>query len=184
VIEIARAVEFDEEIRIMRHSIDVCARSITRMRDVLEPGVRESEMLATLMNENLRLGGEYPDTRLLTSGPRTNPWLQGTSDRILEPGDLVAFDTDLIGPLGFFTDVSRTWLVVVACVESYIGAVDGREGVELEQPVVVTRDGSQPLCSHPFEDHFHWVGRSEDRVVCSGTRARLRARKQTDVAGG
>ena len=81
------------------------------MREVLKPGVRESEMLATLMYENARLGGEYPETRLLTSGPRTNPWLQETSDRALEPGDLVAFDTDLIGPFGFFTDVSRTWLV-------------------------------------------------------------------------
>ena len=241
VMEIARSVKSDEEIRAMRHSIDVCARSMTRMREVLKPGVRESEMLATLMYENARLGGEYPETRLLTSGPRTNPWLQETSDRTLEPGDLVAFDTDLIGPFGFFTDVSRTWLVgegkpsdeqrrlytlareqlehnaellkpglgflemterswkipdayvsnryaeivhgagmaveyplifypedveasgydgvfeenMVVCVESYIGAVGGREGVKLEQPVVITRDGSQALCTYPFEDHLH-----------------------------
>ena len=44
---------------------------------------------------------------------------------------------------------------MVVCVESYIGAVGGREGVKLEQPVVITRDGSQPLCTYPFEDQFY-----------------------------
>ena len=44
---------------------------------------------------------------------------------------------------------------MVVCVESYIGAVGGREGVKLEQPVVITRDGSQPLCTYPFEDDFY-----------------------------
>jgi Xaa-Pro aminopeptidase len=29
---------------------------------------------------------------------------------VIETGDLVAFDTDLIGPYGFCADISRTWL--------------------------------------------------------------------------
>ena len=34
------------------------------------------------------------------SGGRTNPWYQECSDKIIRPGDLVAFDTDLVGPFG------------------------------------------------------------------------------------
>ena len=47
---------------------------------------------------------------MLASGPRTNPWLQEVSERVIEKGDLVAFDTDMIGPYGYCADISRTWL--------------------------------------------------------------------------
>ena len=46
----------------------------------------------------------------LSSGPRTNPWFQECSSRAIEAGDLVGFDTDLIGPYGYCADISRTWL--------------------------------------------------------------------------
>ena len=45
---------------------------------------------------------------MLASGPRTNPWLQEASPRRIEAGDLVAFDTDMVGPFGYFADISRT----------------------------------------------------------------------------
>jgi Xaa-Pro aminopeptidase len=111
MMSLARAIKSHEEIAAMRRSLEVCSQSIVAMREGLEPGVTEQEVLARLISENVRRGGEYPETRLLASGPRTNPWYQETSDRALENGDLLAFDTDLIGPYGFFTDVSRTWLV-------------------------------------------------------------------------
>ena len=46
----------------------------------------------------------------LVSGPRTNPWLQECSNRIIEPGDIVAFDTDMVGPYGYCADISRTFV--------------------------------------------------------------------------
>ena len=73
--------------------------------------MRESDALALLIDGCIRRGGEYPETRLLTAGPRTNPWFQETSDRVIENGDLLAFDTDMIGPLGFYNDISRSWVV-------------------------------------------------------------------------
>src|SRR5699024_11190826 len=54
-------------------------------------------------------GGEYLETRLLTSGENTNPWFQETSDRVLQPGELVAFDPDTVGVYGYYTDFSRTF---------------------------------------------------------------------------
>ena len=47
---------------------------------------------------------------MLASGPRTNPWLQEATHRQIEKGDMVAFDTDMIGPMGYMADISRSWV--------------------------------------------------------------------------
>jgi len=237
MMSVARAIKSDQEIEAMRCSLEACSQSIAAMREDLQPGLTEQQVLGRLISENVRRGGEYPETRLLASGPRTNPWYQETSNRTLQNGDLLAFDTDLIGPHGFFTDVSRTWLVgdrrpndhqrrlyelaleqlqhnielltvgtgfleltekawklpddyvanryaeiahgaglsveypiiyypqdveasgydgvlqenMVICAESYIGAEHQPEGVKLEQPILITRNGPQPLCDYPCE---------------------------------
>ena len=41
---------------------------------------------------------------------------------------------------------------MVICCESYIGAVGERDGVKLEQQVLVTEDGCEPMSSYPFEE--------------------------------
>jgi Xaa-Pro aminopeptidase len=41
---------------------------------------------------------------------------------------------------------------MVLCVESYIGAVGGHEGVKLEQQVLITADGAVPLSSSRMID--------------------------------
>jgi len=41
---------------------------------------------------------------------------------------------------------------MVLCVESYIGAVGGHEGVKLEQQVLITADGAVPMSSSPMVD--------------------------------
>ncbi len=38
------------------------------------------------------------------------------------------------------------------CVESYIGEEGGREGVKLEQQVLITQTGIELLSQFPFED--------------------------------
>ncbi|MFQ5610280.1 MAG: M24 family metallopeptidase, partial [Woeseiaceae bacterium] len=43
------------------------------------------------------------------SGDRINPWLQEASQRAIESGDLVGFDKDMVGPKGYFCDISRTF---------------------------------------------------------------------------
>ena len=40
----------------------------------------------------------------------------------------------------------------VMCVESYVGFVGEREGVKLEEQVLVKQDGIEILTSYPFED--------------------------------
>jgi len=111
IMERARAIKSVDEVGVLRRSLQTCEASVAAMRARLEPGMRESDALAMLLEGSVRRGGEYPETRLLSSGPRTNPWFQETSYRVIEAGDLLAFDTDLIGPMGYYNDISRSWVI-------------------------------------------------------------------------
>ena len=71
----------------------------------------EDDIWAVLHAENIRRGGEWIETRLLTSGPRTNPWFQECGARIVQNNEIVAFDTDLVGSYGICVDISRTWWI-------------------------------------------------------------------------
>ncbi|HEV7252378.1 MAG TPA: Xaa-Pro peptidase family protein [Mesorhizobium sp.] len=110
VMENARLVKSPDEIRAMRRAVFACERAMGEMEAALRPGINENELWAELHRGNISRSGEWIETRLLASGPRTNPWFQECSARKIEAGDLVAFDTDLIGPYGFCADISRTWL--------------------------------------------------------------------------
>jgi Xaa-Pro dipeptidase len=109
VMERARAIKSEDEIKAMRCALAACERAMKAMQEHLRPGVTEQELWADLHAETIRRGGEWIETRLLSSGPRTNPWFQECASRAIEAGDLVAFDTDLIGPYGYCADISRSW---------------------------------------------------------------------------
>ena len=110
VMENARTIKSAGEIALMRHSIAVCEQAMQGMRDALRPGITENALWAELHRGNIAGGGEWIETRLLASGPRTNPWFRESSMRVIERGDIVAFDTDLVGPYGYCCDISRTWV--------------------------------------------------------------------------
>jgi len=110
VMENARLIKSPDEILAMRRAVVACEAAMGEMHAALKPGISENELWAELHRGNIARGGEWIETRLLSSGPRTNPWFQECSSRKVEAGDLVAFDTDLIGPYGFCADLSRTWL--------------------------------------------------------------------------
>jgi Xaa-Pro aminopeptidase len=109
-LEQARAVKTGDELTALRANARVCDTAIMRLRAALRPRVTENELWATFIGAALKSGAEWCETRLLSSGPRTNPWMQEATNRVVENGELVAFDTDLIGERGYLTDVSRTYL--------------------------------------------------------------------------
>jgi Xaa-Pro aminopeptidase len=108
--EQARMVKSSEELACMGSAMDVCDLAIARMRAALVPGITENQLWSLLHETNIAHGGEWIECRLLASGPRTNPWFQESADRVIEPGDIVGFDTDLVGPFGYLADISRSWL--------------------------------------------------------------------------
>ncbi len=110
VIELARVIKSDGELALMQKAVDVCEIGMQRMREALVPGITENALWANLHQANIALGGEWIETRLLSSGPRTYPWFRESSMRIIQDGDMVSFDTDLIGPYGYCADISRSWV--------------------------------------------------------------------------
>jgi Xaa-Pro aminopeptidase len=111
IAEKARVIKSEDEIALMRWTIRVCEAGMARMYEASEPGRTENEIWAELHFENARSGGEWLETRLCTSGQHTNPWLQEASDHACRYGDILAFDTDMIGPYGYCADLSRSWTI-------------------------------------------------------------------------
>ena len=109
-LETARSIKSEDELICMEASLRNAEKGINLMHEKLEANMTEEELWAHLHKVNIENGGEWFDTRLLSSGPRTNPWLQECSNRIIQKGDLVAFDTDMIGTYGYCSDISRTFV--------------------------------------------------------------------------
>jgi Xaa-Pro aminopeptidase len=232
-----RAVKTPEEIKCLQISMAGAEAAVAAVRDAIRPGISENDLFAIMYYEVIRQGGEFIETRLLTSGQRTNPWFSEASGRKVRPGELVALDTDTIGCYGYYSDFSRTfrcgpgqptayqrmiyrmsydqvqhnigilspgmsfrevadksWKIparfvdqrytsvmhgvgmhgetpfiahamdfdtygregtlqpgMVVSVESYIGEKAGREGVKLEEEVLITETGVELISRFPFE---------------------------------
>jgi len=114
--EKARSIKGPDEIAAMRCASHACETAVAVMERAARSGVpqgnmSEDDIWAVLHAENIRRGGEWIETRLLASGPRTNPWFQECGPRIVQNNEIVAFDTDLIGSYGICVDISRTWWI-------------------------------------------------------------------------
>ncbi len=110
VTELARLIKGEEEIRAMRCSIAACEAAMYEMEAAIEAGKSENEIWSVLHAGNIKRGGEWLETRIFSSGPRTNPWFQESGPRIISDGELLALDTDMVGVYGICCDISRTWL--------------------------------------------------------------------------
>ena len=99
VMEHARLVKSENDIRAMRCALATCEIAVEAMGQALTPGIAEVELWSVLHAENIKRGGEWIETRILSSGPRTNPWMQEAGPRKIRDGELLSFDTDLIGPI-------------------------------------------------------------------------------------
>lgn len=110
IAETARSIKSPEELVLMKSAIAVADQGMHAMRQALKPGITENALWAKLHEVNIAQGGEWIETRLLASGPRTNPWFHESSMRRIEYGDMVSFDTDLVGPYGYCADISRAWV--------------------------------------------------------------------------
>jgi Xaa-Pro aminopeptidase len=114
LLDFARAIKSVDEIRAMTDAIRACEEGLRRMHAAHRPGISEQALWAVLCHANAELGGEWMETRLLSAGQRTNPWYNECGDYLIQPGDLVSFDTDLVGRHGYSVDISRSWLTAGA----------------------------------------------------------------------
>ncbi len=110
IMEEARKVKGPDEIAAMRCSVEGTRVSCRKMFEAMRPGLTENQLWGVLWAEMLARHGEWMECRLLSAGPRTNPWFQECSSYVIGDGEIVAFDTDLVGAYGMMTDISRTWV--------------------------------------------------------------------------
>ncbi|MDX1541444.1 MAG: aminopeptidase P family N-terminal domain-containing protein, partial [Geminicoccaceae bacterium] len=108
-VERARSIKTDEEIACIRASIAATERAVEHMQDGLRPGLTENQLWARLHKAVIEEDGDYIETRLLSAGARTNPWFREAMAQPIASGDLVALDTDVVGPYGYYADFSRTF---------------------------------------------------------------------------
>ncbi len=99
-----------EEVQLMIVNGAIADAMLAAFEAAIRPGIREYELLAVLNETLMRHHGEFIFTRLVASGPNTNPWMSEAHDKIVQPGDLVGIDTDANGYEGYVLDVSRTFL--------------------------------------------------------------------------
>ena len=108
--EMARSIKTPEEIACSKRSMVCVMAAEQALQDAVRPGITENELWAEFHRYVIANDGDYVETRLLSSGERTNPWFQETGARVIRAGELIAHDTDVIGPHGYYADFSRTFL--------------------------------------------------------------------------
>ena len=110
ILEQARVVKSAEELKCMKAALEVAEIGVTKMRNELKAGMTEDELWSILHKTNIEHGGEWIECRILSSGPRTYPWMQESSNKIIQSGEIVSFDTDMVGPYGYCADISRAFV--------------------------------------------------------------------------
>jgi Xaa-Pro aminopeptidase len=109
-LDFARSIKTVDELALLRENARTTAVGLGVLQERLVPGVTENQLWGSFMGSVLSDGAEYSGTRMLSSGQRTNPWMQEATNRVVQRGELVGLDTDLCGRFGYMTDVSRTYL--------------------------------------------------------------------------
>ena len=239
-VELARAIKSQEEMKCIHSSLRATENGVHQLKKSIKPGISENELWSVLHQAIIAQDGDYCETRLLSSGQKTNPWFQETGPRLIQQNELIALDTDVVGCYGYYSDFSRTfhagpdgpssdqkllysiakeqvehnmsiiqagmsfkeysekaWDIpeefydnryylsahgcgmtgeypylyhhgdydeagydgtilpgMTICVESYIGRKNGREGVKLEQQILIKENGNELLSQFPFENSF------------------------------
>jgi len=110
IVEQARVIKSPEELKCMKASIEVAEIGINKMREELKAGMTENELWSILHKTNIENGGEWIECRILSSGSRTNPWMQESSNKVIQKSEIVSFDTDMVGPYGYCADISRAFV--------------------------------------------------------------------------
>ena len=108
-VERARAIKSAEEMKCVRASLRATEVAVARLRAAIRPGITENQLWSVLHQAVIAQDGDYVETRLLSSGTRTNPWFQETGQKVIGAGELVALDTDVVGCFGYYSDFSRTF---------------------------------------------------------------------------
>ncbi|KAF5250276.1 hypothetical protein FANTH_4476 [Fusarium anthophilum] len=83
--------------------------AVGKLRDAVSPGLKENQLWSVMHESVIEQNKDYIETQLLSAGPRTNPWFQGSTGYVIQKNDLAVLDTDVVGCHGYYSDFSRTF---------------------------------------------------------------------------
>jgi Xaa-Pro aminopeptidase len=102
--ELARAIKSPEEIKCIVASLRATEIAVHKLRTTIRPGITENELWSVLHASVIAQNGDYCETRLLSAGPRTNPWFQECASYVIRENELIGLDTDVVGCHGYYSD--------------------------------------------------------------------------------
>ncbi len=138
----ARATKLPIELPTIREAVRRVEAAAQELEALITPGRTEAAVWGAFQNRFIAQEGQYSTTRLLQSGERTFPYFQECSARVLQAGDLLCFDTDALGYLGYAVDFSRTFLCGDAPASAVQRQLYARAREQLEWNIALIAPGA------------------------------------------
>ncbi len=106
-----REVKREDEIRCIREAIRRAESAFLKIKNYIKPGITESEIALRLEYEIKKLGSKrLPFEIIVASGKNSSMPHANTSEKKIEPGDLIVIDWGAEAN-GYFSDMTRTFLI-------------------------------------------------------------------------
>lgn len=96
VMQRARAIKNEDEITCLKHGAAIADAAHHKLALSIQPGAKENDLQAAAAHEIHRLGAQWIPNVQVTSGNRTHPHPHLSSDRLIQPGDLIFADIVLL----------------------------------------------------------------------------------------
>jgi Xaa-Pro aminopeptidase len=106
VMQHARAIKNEDEIMCLKHGAAIVDGAFHRIAQTIQPGMKENDLQAAASHEMHRLGAQWVINVQVTSGNRTHPHPHLSSDRLIQPGDIIFMDIVMLFN-GYHTCVYR-----------------------------------------------------------------------------
>ena len=92
VMQYARAIKNEDEIMCLKHGAAIVDAAFHKIAQTIAPGVKENDLQAVASHEMHRLGAQWVHNVQVTTGNRTHPHPHLSSDRLIQPGDMIFMD--------------------------------------------------------------------------------------------
>ena len=92
VMQYARAVKNEDEIMCLKHGAAIVDGAFHKIASTIAPGMKENDLQAAAAHEMHRLGAQWVINVQVTTGNRTHPHPHLSSDRLIQPGDMIFMD--------------------------------------------------------------------------------------------
>ena len=106
VMQHARAIKNEDEVMCLKHGCAIVDAAFHKIAQTIQPGMKENDLQAVASYEMHRLGAQWVHNVQVTSGNRTHPHPHLSSDRLIQPGDMIFMDVVLLFN-GYHTCVYR-----------------------------------------------------------------------------